>query len=150
MKSILTIAITLALTACAAPLRSDQARITISSSPPGATISDGVQSFETPQTLTWTIPGGKGTTRPITASWMSGAQTSIRLNLVGGSTKNYVFQRPNVAGVETDIRWAIHLQEKDAAATKVLLDVLSSTSKPSGSVRCTSTRIGTIVDTECK
>lgn len=81
---------------------------------------------------------------------MSGAQTSIRLNLVGGSTKNYVFQRPNVAGVETDIRWAIHLQEKDAAATKVLLDVLSSTSKPSGSVRCTSTRIGTIVDTECK
>ncbi len=150
MKAIVMIAALLLLNGCATPLRPDEARIAISSNPPGATITSGNGSAPAPQTLVWTVPNGTGTSSPITATWVSGAKTTVRLNLIAGTEKTYVIQRPNVPGIDADIRWAVHLREQDAAASRALAEALSSTSKSDKTVRCTSTRIGIMVDTECR
>ena len=95
-------------------LRSDQARITIRSNPPGATIISKVSSEREPQSYLFTVAPGQtaGITEFITARWVSGATTSKRINFVGGQTVNYVIHRStNDPGLDKDIQWAMHLEQ---------------------------------------
>lgn len=105
------------LAGCVAP---NQTSITFYSSPPGATISTETRNFGTaPAEVIWTLPGpgARAVSEPVTATWMSGARASIRINLVAGQEGAYTFERPaGVAGLESDVQWAIHLQQQKAAS----------------------------------
>lgn len=90
---------------------------------------------------------------------MSGATRVVRLNLTGGADGTYVISRPNVPGLQTDLQYAMTLQQHNAAMhaaddaangalVKAFADGLTGGDK--AKVHCVSTRIGTIVDTDCK
>ncbi len=102
--------------ACGLPLQPNQTQATITSNPPGATISGTDFSGTAPQILIYTLNKGQATaSAPITVTWVSGATTTRELKLVAGKSLNYVIQRPDVPGIDTDVKWAIHLQEKKAS-----------------------------------
>ena len=119
MKYVAIVLCTL-LGACAAPLKTNQTRITISSNPPGATISneDGSAAAQAPHTMTWTLAPGQTAiaSAPIVARWVSGATATTRLNLIAGKTQTYTMNRPNLPGLDADIQWAIHLQGQSSNA----------------------------------
>lgn len=109
-------AVLLLISACAS-IQPNQARIEFDSSPPGATISNGSTSGAAPLRLTWTFNNGHATglSELVTATWVSGATTSIRMQLSAGRSGTYTLQRPSGApGLDQDIQWAMHLnRERD-------------------------------------
>ena len=116
-KSILSLSLLL-LTGCKT-LGDNQAMITFGSNPPGATISyPGGAWGVAPVTRVWTLAKERKTAKagPFTATWVSGAQSTITINLQAGHAGFYTFVRPKeVAGLETDVQWAIHLQQEKSA-----------------------------------
>lgn len=99
-------------------LQPNQTRITFDSNPPGATISNGSISGTAPLELIWTLNNGQATvlSEPITATWVSGATTTNQMNLKAGQEGAYTIVRPQgVAGLDSDIQWAIHLKQQQAA-----------------------------------
>ena len=115
MRILYAMPIMLILAGCATPLQSNQAKIDFYSNPPGAAISTGKGSVgRAPATLVWTLNNGQATavSEPITATWVSGATSTITINLTAGQAGVYTFNRPQgVAGLDSDIQWAIHLQQ---------------------------------------
>lgn len=99
------------MTGCA--VDKNKAVVFIRSSPPGATISDYHSSDRAPVILRWDISEMDKTSksRPITATWISGASTTVNLNIRFGERQEYTISRPNAPGLEQDIQWAIQLQE---------------------------------------
>lgn len=125
------------LCGCATPLRPNETRITIDSNPPGATIMSAIGNGEAPVELDWTFPPGKtsGRSSPIKARWISGAESTISLNLIAGIKQSYVFQRPaNAPNLQADVQWAIHLQQQKAAQDKEVSDAISDFGKTLGSI----------------
>lgn len=102
---------------CATPLQPNQTKITISSNPPGATISNENNSVSDvePLDLVWTLAPGKSTAISglVTARWVSGATAQVKLSLTAGKSQTYTINRPNVPGIDADIKWAIHLKEQN-------------------------------------
>jgi hypothetical protein len=99
-----------------ASVQPNQARLTIDSNPPGATLSDSSGTWGVaPQTRVWTLTGPTAVTNPIYATWVSGATASVRLNIKGGQEGSWSFQRPqNAPGLDQDLRWAMHLSQEQA------------------------------------
>lgn len=111
----------LILSGCTA-IQPNQASIRFDSNPPGATISDANETWGVaPQTRIWTLRDATAVTGPVRATWVSGATTTVRLNLTAGQEGVWSFQRPqNAPGLDQDIQWARHLaqeKERQQAAT---------------------------------
>lgn len=138
---------------CAVPVAKNQARISISSFPEGAVISSGNISGTSPQLIRWTLPGPTGYAL-VTATWVSGAQRIVRLNLSGGTDGGYVIARPDVPGLQTDLQYAARLHRQNDAQNAELLkaftDGLNGNGQKKSGVSCDSIRMGTMVHTECK
>lgn len=167
MKTFVAPIFLMLLTGCST-LGPNQTSVTFDSNPPGATISSGAESWGTaPVGRVWTLAKGRTTAEsaPITATWISGAKTTITMSLTAGQVGAYTINRPQgVAGLETDVQWAIHLQQQVAAkeaAKKAVADaewdrVLKQISAapqpplPSPTVNCTSTGYGNTVKTHCQ
>ena len=100
---------------------SNQIAVTFDSNPPGATIySNGENWGVAPVTRVWTFAQRQATASlPVTAKWISGASANVRLSFPVenfGTTRTYTFERPQgVAGLESDVQWAIHVQRTKAA-----------------------------------
>jgi hypothetical protein len=103
------------LVACSTPLRNDQARTIINSNPPGATISTHGASKAAPVEWIWKLSGSQPETRIVTATWVSGASASTKINLAPGQERSYTIQRPNVPGLEIDVHWAMRQQQRQDA-----------------------------------
>lgn len=133
------------LVSCAAPLRQDQAKLTVSSNPPGATLTTGSLSGIAPQTwIVNNIAGSTTTTAPIRATWVSGATTTVSVTVARGQAQAFTIQRPsNAPGIDADIRWAVHLQQKDDAESAAAMSLIRG-------VNCTSTTIGITTTTNCR
>lgn len=110
-----SILIILFLTACSTPLRQDQARTIINSNPPGATISTYGASKAAPVEWTWKLSGIQPETRIVTATWVSGASSSAKIDLAPGQERSYTIQRPNIPGIEIDVHWAMQQQQRQDA-----------------------------------
>lgn len=132
MRILYAMLIALIVTGCATQLKSNQAKVDFNSNPPGAIISTENGNFgHAPATLIWTLNNGQATavSEPVTATWVSGATSTIRINLTAGKAGAYTINRPQgVAGLDADIQWAINLQqasqrkrEADAAALAATL-----------------------------
>jgi hypothetical protein len=143
----------MALASCATPLQPNQTRVVITSNPPGAIISTAtVPAKQSQLELLWTLKQTTAVSEPITATWVSGAKASVKLNLVAGKEQTYVIQRPaNVPGVDLDVKWAIHLGEVQA-----LENAVQNAPPPPPpvqnnpqSVYCNSTKMGNTVTTNC-
>jgi len=166
MRIFYALLIVLILAGCATPLQSNQAKIQFYSNPSGATFSTGSGSFGgSPATLVWTLNNGQATavSEPITATWVSGATSTITINLTAGQAGVYTFNRPQgVAGLESDIQWAIHLQqasqrksEADAAGLAAALKNYNdnwerNNRPPTPTTSCTSIVSGNVVNTNCR
>lgn len=166
MRILHALLIVLILAGCATPLQSNQAKIEFYSNPPGATISTGKGSVgRAPATLVWTLNNGQSTavSEPITATWVSGATSTITINLTAGQAGAYTFNRPQgVAGLDSDIQWAMHLQqasqhksEADAAALAAALKNYNenwerNNRPPTPTTNCTSIVSGNVVNTTCR
>ena len=141
----------LLLAGCAS-IDPNQCRITFESNPPGATISDESGSWGvSPQTRIWTLNGPTSISNLITATWISGATTSTKMNLTAGREGTYTFQRPQgTAGLDQDIKWAMHLdrQEADrdsaraASLQRILDSQKSAPSAPPLDITCTKPLFG--------
>lgn len=157
--------VVLLLAGCASIGR-DQNQITFDSNPPGATISSGNETWGVaPQTRIWTLAKGQRTavSAPITATWISGAKSTITMNLQAGQEGAYTIIRPQgVAGLEIDVQWAMHLQQqetaKQASDNALLMMYMQqqntaaaarTTPQPSPMINCTSRAIGSTVNTNC-
>lgn len=107
------------LTGCATVIEPNQAIIELRSEPPGATFTAGDTGMPlgtAPVSKLFTFPGAERFTvsPPIIATWVSGAQTSMRINITPGKWF-YVFKRPaNAPGLDADVQWAIHLQQQQS------------------------------------
>ena len=145
MRMLIATLCVLLLIGCATPLAKNQTRLTLQSDPPGATISSpsGNRGMA-PYTLLFTIANDQsvGITEPITATWVSGAKTTMRIRLIGGQAGFYTFQRPQGApGLESDIQWAIHVQQQqerrkaadDAAMANAINSLSNGLSSPNSS-----------------
>ena len=152
----LGLAILAALFGGCASVDKDENEITFESNPPGATISMGAQVWGvSPQTKTWTLaPGVSHTqTAPITATWVSGAKATARVPLDAGRREKFVFQRPSgFPGLDADIRWAMHLNNKrlaeDAEFAESLKRASDSVPWPK-TTNCTSVVNGRTINTQC-
>ncbi|HZP67655.1 MAG TPA: hypothetical protein VFB32_15235 [Rudaea sp.] len=150
---------TLALTACAPTLY-----VTYRTDPPGAMIYEGAKALGyAPLTAPYNVGDGFEHSKclmlnPISARWVSGAETKptpIKACLDhGGWTQELTFVRPNIAGRELDVQWAIHLQEQqvaqkqaDAAAWQAALSSYQSVAPTT--VRCVTNQVGTMIVTNC-
>lgn len=133
------------LVSCAAPLRQDQAQLTVSSNPPGATLTTGSLSGIAPQKWIFSgITDSSNTTSPIRATWVSGATTVMTVRVSPGQAQTFTMQRPsNAPGIDADIRWAVHLQQKDDAESAAAMSLIRG-------VNCTSTTIGITTTTSCR
>lgn len=166
MRILLLVALILA--GCST-LQPNQTRITFDSNPPGATISNGSISGTAPLVLIWTLNNGQATalSEPITATWVSGAITTNRMNLKAGQEGAYTIVRPQgVAGLDSDIQWAIHLKQRQAAQPGLLnaigqgLRVVAAGNEdvyraqqglpPRPRINCTSRAVGNTVQTDCQ
>jgi hypothetical protein len=157
----------LLLTGCSS-IQSDKTDITFYSYPAGAKISQGGKNFgAAPVTLTFTRTPNTLTTNPLTATWMSGATTTLPISFAPYTThfffpdrQTYTFQRPQGAnGTEVDIQWAIYLEQQNknqreerAAALKQLGEGFKSygESITPKSTSCTSSVYGNQVYTNCR
>lgn len=157
--------VVLLLAGCAS-IGEDQSQIEFYSNPPGATLSYGNETWGVaPQTRIWTLAKGQRTavSAPITATWISGAISSITMNLLAGQEGTYTIVRPQgAAGLETDVQWAMHLQQqktaKQASDNALLMMYMQqqntaaaarATPQPSPMVNCTSRATGNTVNTNC-
>lgn len=130
-----SLAASIFLTGCAAPVGPDQVEATFDSNPPGATIFIGeTQAGVAPVTRRWNMNGKQTASLPtISAHWVSGARASMNFTVTRGQEGSYTFQRPPGApNLDADIQWAIHLQRKDAAASADLGDAYSDFGKAIG------------------
>lgn len=166
MRILHVLPIVLMLAGCATQLQPNQAKIEFHSNPPGATISTGKGNFGVaPAALVWTLSNGQATavSEPITATWVSGATSTITINLTAGQAGVYTFNRPQgVAGLESDIQWAVHLQqisqrksEADAAGLAAALKNYNdnwerNNRPPVPTTNCTSIVSGNVVNTTCR
>lgn len=123
----------LSLVGCAG-LGTNQARLTLKSNPPGATIS-GVdyENFSGKEPVTRglqlrNVTAGQRTETvgPYTATWVSGATVTTNLSLTLGIEQEHTFQRPNVPGLQQDVQWAMHLQNKAAQSDDGLAEFLGA------------------------
>lgn len=144
-------------TACAT-IRPNQHEITFRSNPPGATISSGGQSWGVaPVVRVYALAQGQqeGRSQPVTATWVSGASTTVTMRIQAGYHGDYTFQRPQAAGLDADLRWAIHLQTREAAAQAELERAAYEAGRAIGggsrspSISCTSRAVGRSVFTDC-
>lgn len=127
-------ALSILLTGCATPLGPDEAAVTFSSNPPGATITTAAGTERAPAVARFKLNPGQQTavSSTVTARWVSGASASARINLKRGNL-HYVFQRPQgVPGLEQDVQYAIHLERMDAAAASDVGDSLYEMGKSLG------------------
>lgn len=141
MRRTYAFALALFLTGCAS-IPPNEARLTIYSEPLGALIySDSTLMGRAPVTLSYQAPDGGGqiVTRPLTAIWASGAQTSDSLVMPSpGNAYHFILRRPMSApNLETDMAFdaqvrqqALAQQEQDrkdqsAAGALVLGSMLS-------------------------
>lgn len=166
MRILHALLLVLILAGCATSLQPNQAKIEFHSNPPGATISTGKGSVGyAPVTLVWTLNEGRvaAVSEPITATWVSGATSTITINLTAGQAGVYTFNRPQgVAGLDSDIQWAIHIQqasqrksEADAAALANALKNYNENwernNRPqTPTTNCTSIVSGNVVNTTCR
>ena len=106
--------VVLLLDGCATSLKSNQTRIKFDSDPPGATISTPAKNWGVaPVTLNWELNKGQATalSEPITATWISGATTTTKMNLTARQEGTYTLVRPQgVAGLDSDIERARNLK----------------------------------------
>lgn len=161
-KLFAVMAMILILAGCAAPLRPDQGGATITSNPPGAALTTRWTSGVAPQE--WTF-GNSGYAAvfgvDVTATWVSGAKSVTTIYLTKGERRNYTIQRPNVPGIDTDVRWAIAAQQNEQVNQQVWAAALHSYNEdkaaaiksknaPKQFIDCTSTKVGpTTVNTSC-
>lgn len=116
------------LTGCATQPQPNQVLATINSNPPGATISGRDFSGISPQRRLYTLQPGQSRAQSdaISVTWVSGASTTTKLNLIAGQTSTYVIQRPNVPGANADIQWAINLQNQQNSNDEQMGDAANS------------------------
>jgi hypothetical protein len=140
----------------------NETKIMFYSNPAGATITaPGITYGAAPRLLIWTFTDEQTTlvTAPITATWVSGATTTTRINITKGKDGSYVMQRPQgVAGLDSDIQWAIHIEQQDQqrqiavqqqkqADDAAFANALKPA--PSNKANCTSNVLGNQVFTNC-
>lgn len=116
----------LVLMGCATPLRQNQSRLTVSTNPPGATLFVDGNTAAAPERFLFTGEPGPAWIAHVTARWVSGATVTHNVKLQAGKDLTYTIQRPNVAGVEADIKWAIQLRQEAAANDQAFVDALRS------------------------
>ena len=124
-----------AVSGCATPLASNQARATLYSNPPGATISSGNMVYgATPQTLTFTSTDRSNSFKSslITATWISGAKTSTYFNLAAGQSGIFTFQRPSAPNLDADVQWAMQLQQQKTASDEATAAAFAETAPSIG------------------
>lgn len=163
MKLALITTAALLVGACASPLKPNQTRVEFLTQPPGATISTGSQVWGVAP-VQLDLPVNAGLSVPITATWVSGAKKTITLNLRAGQVASFTFNRPQgVAGLDSDIRWAMHLQQQKNDSSDALGAGMSNLGQALGnrgnnsnnnklfgpSVNCTSRAVGDTVSTSC-
>ena len=134
------------VTGCASPLKPNATLVEFDSSPAGATISTSIKTFAVaPQKLYWELnaAGSTVTSEPITARWVSGATTTTTIILNGGqSGAYYLLNRPQgVAGLETDVRWAMHLQNAKQQADNAAVHAFIAM-QPRAPISTSCTQIG--------
>lgn len=117
MMRIVPLVIAVMLTGCGT-IGSNQTRIKFASQPLGATItSNGESRGVAPQSLIWTLNEGQKTaiSKPITATWISGATVTTSMQLTAGQDGTYLFTRPNgVAGLDADLNHEARLRQTAA------------------------------------
>jgi hypothetical protein len=148
----ITFLVVLFLTGCATSLPPNQTRIMFYSNPAGAMISTPGHNWGVaPQQLIWTLNAATFLSEPITATWVSGASTTTKMNLIAGQDGSFTLQRPQgVAGVDGDIQWAIHLEQKQQANDEAWAAAFkNAVPTPRKTTNCTSNVIGTQVYTNC-
>lgn len=139
------------------------------SDPQGATIYEsGKPLGTTPVVARYAVDpafkaGGCFKVRGTSARWASGAQTAIDFMTLcanQGYTQHYTFSRPDVAGREIDMNYALQLQrnrimrdQANAAQTANTLQFLQTLNPPMPAppmpINCTSRRTGNTVQTDC-
>ena len=141
--------VVLLFTGCTTSLPPNQTRIMFYSNPAGATISTPGHNWGVaPQQLIWTLNAATSLSEPITATWVSGATTTTKMNLIAGQDGSFTLQRPQgVAGVDGDIQWAIHLEQQQQATGAAIIDAIKPA--PRKTTNCTSNAVGTQVYTNC-
>ena len=114
----LSFLLVLAIAGCAT-LGPNQARVTINSSPPGATISGNGFSEAAPVEKTCTAGAGQTSCKAqVTATWVSGATTTQVINATVGQYQQFTLTRPNAPGLQQDLQWAMQLQNQKAQAQR--------------------------------
>jgi hypothetical protein len=132
------------------------------SDPPGATLyQDGKAWGTTPAVLTYAVDpafkaGGCFKTKATAVKWASGAQASIAYLSVcasKGYSQQYTFMRPNVAGRDVDLNYALQLQrneilqrQADAVEDAAWMQMLQQQQGTS----CSSYRVGSSIETRCR
>ena len=108
--------------------------------------------------------GGCFKVRGTSVKWASGAQAGIEFMTLcasQGYTQHYTFARPDVAGRDIDMNYALQLQrnnimrqQANAAQTANTLQYLSTLNPPiqpiPQPIDCVSHRSGTVTRTECR
>lgn len=140
------------------------------SDPQGATLyEDGRPQGTTPVVMRYAVDpafksGGCFKVRGTSVKWASGAQAAIgfmTLCASQGYTQNYTFARPDVAGREIDMNYALQVQrnnimrqQANAAQTANTLQYLNTLNPPMPlippPIDCVSQRMGTVIRTECR
>lgn len=166
MRLAISLLIAMLSAGCASGLR-----VTYYSDPPGATIYQGAQAMgQAPVTLTYRIEdsfkaGGCQRVQGTNAKWASGATAAIAYLdacSVIGDGQQYVFNRPDMAGREIDMNYALQLerngilrQQAQAADTAATIQLMNALNPPRPApafpmpIHCQSYRVGNQVNTNC-
>jgi hypothetical protein len=166
MRKFLTVVTLVTLTGCATGIQ-----VAYHSDPPGATLyQDGKPRGATPTVLTYPVDqafkaGGCTKLRGTSVKWASGARAEVSYLTVcakHGYEQHYTFSRPDVAGREIDMNYALQLQrngimrqQAEAAQTAATLQFLNTINPPPNPMLprpmdCLSYRAGNTVRTECQ
>lgn len=111
MKQVVAVLMAFLMYGCGTP--QNKSFITFESNPTGAQISSSGQQFgQAPATIVYTFKQNRGeAVLPVTATWVSGAQSTVQIRFVGGSEGGFIIQRPaNAPGLEVDAQIAMQLQ----------------------------------------
>jgi hypothetical protein len=140
------------------------------SDPPGATVYESGKPLGTaPIVARYAVDpafkaGGCFKVRGTSARWASGAQAGIEFMTLcasQGYTQHYTFARPDVAGREIDMNYALQIQrnnimreQANAAQTANTLQYLRTLNPPMPAIPmpidCVSQRSGAVIRTECR